>query len=34
MAIGIQSISLYPSAAIGDPEFPDMLPMALDIASV
>jgi hypothetical protein len=34
MAIGIQSISLHTSATVGGPEFPGVLLMALDIASV
>jgi hypothetical protein len=34
MAIGIWSKSLCPLATVGGPEFPGMLPVALDIASV
>jgi hypothetical protein len=34
MAIDIQSVSLCPSATVGGPAFPGMLPLALDIASV
>jgi hypothetical protein len=33
MVMGIRSISLHPSATVGEPEFSGMLPMALDVAS-